>query len=46
MYDKGTGVAESPTDAVTWYRRAAASDVEAQFLLSHMLEMGRGARTQ
>ena len=42
MYDKGTGVPESPTDAVTWYRRAAASDVEAKFLLSHLLEVGRG----
>jgi len=43
MYDKGTGVAESPTDAVNWYRRASATDVEAKFLLSHMLEVGRGA---
>jgi TPR repeat protein len=42
MYDKGTGVPENPTDAVTWYRRAASNDVEAKFLLSHMLEVGRG----
>jgi serine/threonine-protein kinase len=42
MYDKGTGVAESPTDAVNWYRRASTTDVEAKFLLSHMLEVGRG----
>jgi serine/threonine protein kinase/TPR repeat protein len=43
MYDKGNGVAESPADAVTWYRRAISNDAEAQFLLSHMLEIGRGA---
>ena len=42
MYDKGNGVAESPADAVTWYRRAISNDAEAQFLLSHMLEIGRG----
>ena len=43
MYDKGHGVAENPVDAVKWYRRAASNDAEAQFLLSHMLEIGRGA---
>ncbi len=43
MYEKGTGVATSPTDAVTWYRRAATSDPEARFLLANMLEAGRGA---
>ncbi|MGH7524025.1 MAG: serine/threonine-protein kinase [Gemmatimonadales bacterium] len=42
MYDKGTGVAESPADAVTWYRKASSSDMESKFLLSHMLEVGRG----
>jgi serine/threonine-protein kinase len=40
MYENGTGVAQSATDAVTWYRKAAATDVEAQFLLSHVLEVG------
>jgi serine/threonine protein kinase/TPR repeat protein len=42
MYDKGNGVAESPADAVKWYRRAVSNDAEAQLLLSHMLEIGRG----
>jgi serine/threonine-protein kinase len=42
MYDKGNGVTESAADAVTWYRRGASNDAEAQFLLSHMLEIGRG----
>ncbi len=42
MYDKGAGVPENPAEAVTWYRRAATSDIEAKFLLSHMLEIGRG----
>jgi serine/threonine-protein kinase len=40
MYENGTGVSQSATDAVTWYRKAAATDVEAQFLLSHILEIG------
>jgi len=42
MYDKGTGAPENPTAAANWYRRAAGSDVEAQYLLSRMLDMGRG----
>jgi serine/threonine-protein kinase len=43
MYDHGNGVAASPVDAVSWYRRAAASnDAEAEFLLSQMLDVGRG----
>jgi serine/threonine protein kinase/TPR repeat protein len=42
IYDKGSGVTESPTDAAKWYRRAASNDPEAQFLLSHLLEIGRG----
>jgi TPR repeat protein len=42
MYDKGTGVPENPIAAATWYRRAASTDYEAQYLLSHMDETGRG----
>ena len=42
MYDKGTGVTQDPAQAVTWYRRAAATDVEAKFQLSRMIELGRG----
>lgn len=43
LYDKGNGVAEDPAAAVDWYRRAAPSDPEAKYLLSHMIEIGRGA---
>jgi serine/threonine protein kinase len=42
MYDKGTGESENPGAAVSWYRKAAPSDPEAKFLLSRMLEIGRG----
>jgi serine/threonine-protein kinase len=43
MYDRGQGVAASPTDALSWYRRAAASnDAEAEFMLSQMFDVGRG----
>lgn len=42
MYDRGNGVAQDPTQAVSWYRRAAPSDAEAKFLLSRMIEIGRG----
>ncbi|MES2124716.1 MAG: serine/threonine-protein kinase [Gemmatimonadota bacterium] len=42
MYDKGNGVQEDPAKAVDWYRRAAPSDPEAKYLLSHMIEIGRG----
>jgi serine/threonine-protein kinase len=43
MYDRGNGVAANPVEAVSWYRRAAASnDAEAEFLLSEMLDVGRG----
>lgn len=42
MYDKGTGVAENPVEAVAWYRKAAATDIESRFLLSNLLERGRG----
>ena len=42
MYDKGTGVSQDPTQAVSWYRRSSATDVEAKFLLSKMIEIGRG----
>ena len=43
MYDRGNGVAANPIEAVSWYRRAAASnDAEAEFLLSQMLDVGRG----
>ncbi len=42
MYDKGTGVTEDPAKAVSWYKKAAQSDPEAQFLLSHLTELGRG----
>ena len=43
MYDRGNGVAANPVEAVSWYRRAAASnDAEAEFLLSQMLDVGRG----
>lgn len=43
MYDRGNGVAANPVQAVSWYRKAAASnDAEAEFLLSEMLDVGRG----
>ncbi|HRX19048.1 MAG: SEL1-like repeat protein [Gemmatimonadetes bacterium] len=42
MYDRGTGVAEDPAQAVTWYRRAAPNDAEAKFQLSRLFEIGRG----
>lgn len=42
MNDKGTGVPENPAQAVAWYWRAASTDIEAKFLLSHLLEIGRG----
>ncbi len=42
MYDKGTGIPADPVKAVSWYKKAAASDPEAQFLLSHLTELGRG----
>ena len=43
MYDKGEGVAANPAEALSWYRRAAASnDAEAEFLLSQMFDVGRG----
>ncbi len=42
MYDEGNGVPEDPTQAVAWYRRAAASDLEAKFLLARLGEIGRG----
>ena len=42
MYDKGTGVTQDPAQAVSWYRRAAATDVEAKYLLSKMVDVGRG----
>jgi TPR repeat protein len=43
MYDKGQGVAANPAEALSWYRRAAASnDAEAEFLLSQMFDVGRG----
>ncbi len=45
MYDRGNGVAANPTEAVSWYRRAAgANDAEAEFLLSQMLDIGRGTQ--
>jgi serine/threonine-protein kinase len=42
MYDKGTGVTQDPVQAVSWYRRASATDIEAKYLLSKMLDVGRG----
>lgn len=42
MYDRGNGVAQDPAQAVSWYRRAAATDIEAKYLLSRMVEIGRG----
>ena len=42
MYDKGNGVTQDPAQAVSWYRRAAATDVESKYLLSKMIEVGRG----
>lgn len=42
MYDKGTGVPMDPALAVSWYRKAAATDVEAKFQLSRLMEIGRG----
>ncbi len=42
MYDKGNGVPADPVKAVSWYRKAVASDAEAQFLLSRLTELGRG----
>lgn len=45
MYDRGNGVTANPTEAVSWYRRAAgANDPEAEFLLSQMLDVGRGTQ--
>ncbi|MBA2292019.1 MAG: SEL1-like repeat protein [Gemmatimonadales bacterium] len=42
MYDKGLGVGEDPARAVEWYRKAAATDFEAKFLLAKLVELGRG----
>lgn len=41
LYDGGLGVAANPVLAVTWYRKAG-TDPEAEFLLSHMVDIGRG----
>lgn len=43
MYDRGNGVPENASQALTWYRRAAPNDAEAKFQVAEMLEKGRGA---
>ena len=42
MYDKGTGVPADPAQAVAYYTKASVSDLQAMFLLSHLMETGRG----
>jgi TPR repeat protein len=42
MFDQGKGVPEDPAQAAAYYQKAAASDPEAMFLLSHLMEIGRG----
>ena len=42
MYDKGNGVPEDPAQAVAWYQKASATDVESKLLLSRLMDIGRG----
>jgi serine/threonine-protein kinase len=42
MFDKGNGVPEDPAQAVTYYQKASTSDLQSMFLLSRLMEIGRG----
>ncbi len=47
MYDQGKGVPEDPAAGrESYYQKASASDPQAMFLLSHLMESGAGTPRQ